>query len=61
VLADGTKIVSNPPMSLSVPNGATIPDQGMCFAVPEPGSGAYTPKMHEYRSNATGSLHFLVP
>jgi hypothetical protein len=61
VLADGTRVVSNPAMSLSMPNGATIPDQGMCFALAEPGSGAYTLKMHEYRSNATGSLKVLIP
>jgi hypothetical protein len=61
VLADGTKVVSDPAMSLSIPNGATIHDQGMCFALAEPGSGAFTLKIHEYRSNATGSLKVLIP
>lgn len=61
VLGDGSRVASNPPMSLSLPNGATLPHQGMCFAVPEPASGTYTLKLHEYRSKATGSLTFVIP
>jgi hypothetical protein len=61
VLADGSKVQSIPGMSLSVPNGATIPNQGVCFAVPEPGSGTFTLKLHEYRSKATGSLQLVIP
>jgi hypothetical protein len=61
VLADATSVISDPAMGLSIPNGATIPNQGMCFAVAEPGSGTDVLKIHEYRSNVTGSLQFLVP
>jgi hypothetical protein len=33
----------------------------MCFAVDVPGSGSYKLQMHEYRSNATGTLAFQLP
>jgi hypothetical protein len=61
VLADQTKVVGIPAMGLEIPNGAAIPNVGVCFSVAEPGSGTYVLKLHEYRSNATGSLQFLIP
>jgi hypothetical protein len=61
VLPDGTKTLSVPGMSLSVPNKTTIRDVGMCFAVPAPGSASYTLKMYESRSKKTGALVFVIP
>jgi hypothetical protein len=58
---DGTTTVSNPSVSLSLPVKGTLRDQGMCFAVPAPGSGTYKLTMHESRSKATGTLTFKVP
>ena len=58
---DGTTAVSNPAMGLSLPGKGTLRDQGMCFAVPAPGSGSYKLTMHESRSKATGTLTFQVP
>jgi hypothetical protein len=56
VLPDGTKLASNPAMTLSLPLNAAVPNVMMCFALTIPFEGTYTLKMHEYRSNATGSL-----
>jgi len=56
VLPDATKVVSNPAMSLSLALNAVLPNEAMCFAVTPPFEGTYTLKMHEYRSNGTGSL-----
>jgi hypothetical protein len=61
VLADKSKVIGIPAMGLEIANGATIPNVGVCFAIAEPGSGTYLLKLHEYRSNVTGSLQFLVP
>lgn len=61
VLADASKVISNPTMGLEVPYGARIPNVGMCFALPEPGSGTIALKMHEYRSRATGTLQLVIP
>ena len=48
-------------MGLEVPYGTTIRNVGMCFALPEPGSGAISLRMHEYRSRTTGTLQLLIP
>jgi hypothetical protein len=61
VLADKSKVIGVPAMGLEIANGATIPNVAVCFAVAEPGSGTYLLKLHEYRSNVTGSLQFLIP
>jgi hypothetical protein len=58
---DGTTAVSNPAVGFSLGPKATLRDQGMCFAVPAPGSGSYTLTMHESRSKANGTLPFVVP
>jgi hypothetical protein len=58
---DGTTAVSNPAVGLELAPKATLRDQGMCFAVPAPGSGSYTLTMHESRSKANGTLTFAVP
>jgi hypothetical protein len=65
-LPDSSLQTSNPPMSLSLPNKATLLDQDMCFAIPlTPGggyaTGPYTLSMHEYRSNKTGTVTFALP
>ena len=56
VLPDSTKLASDPAMTLSLPLSAAVPNVMMCFALTAPFEGTYTLKMHEYRSNATGSL-----
>jgi hypothetical protein len=61
VLADGSKVASVPVMGLELPASTTIRNQAMCFAVDEPGSGSYKLAMHEYRTNATGTLAFVIP
>ena len=58
---DGTTSTSNPAVSMSLTPKQTLRDQGMCFAVPAPGSGSYTLTMHEGRSKANGTLVFQVP
>jgi len=61
VLADGSKVASVPVMGIELPASTTIKNQAMCFAVDVPGSGSYKLQMHEYRSNATGTLAFTLP
>jgi hypothetical protein len=61
LVPDGTTSASNPLVSLSLSPKQTLRDQGVCFAVPVPGSGSYTLTMHESRSKANGKLVFLVP
>lgn len=60
-IPDGTTAISNPAVSISLPGKATLRDQGMCFAVPAPGSGTYKLTMHESRSKANGTITFQVP
>lgn len=60
-IPDGTTAISNPPVGMSLPGKATLRDQGMCFAVPAPASGAYKLTMHEYRSKANGTIPFTLP
>ena len=45
-LPDLTTQTSNPPIGLSIPNRATLRDEGICFAVPAPATGSYTLSMH---------------
>jgi hypothetical protein len=56
VLPDGSKVASVPQMSLSLPLNTSFPNEAMCFAVTPPFPGGYKIGMHEYRSNATGTL-----
>lgn len=56
VLPDGSKLDSNPAMGLSLALKGVLTNVAMCFAVTPPFDGTYTLKMHEYRSNATGSF-----
>lgn len=58
---DGTTSAGNPAVYISLPSKATVRDNGLCFKVPAPGSGAYTLTMHESRSKANGSIPFQVP
>jgi hypothetical protein len=58
---DGTTSAGNPAVYISLPSKATARDDGLCFKVPAPGSGAYTLTMHESRSKANGSISFQVP
>jgi hypothetical protein len=60
-IPDGTTAISNPAVGMSLPGKATLRDQGMCFAVPAPASGAYKLTMHEYRSKANGTIPFTLP
>jgi hypothetical protein len=60
-IPDGTTAISNPAVGMSLPGKATLRDQGMCFTVPAPASGAYKLTLHEYRSKANGSIPFTLP
>jgi hypothetical protein len=60
-IPDGTTAISNPAVGMSLPGKATLRDQGMCFAVPAPATGAYKLTMHEYRSKANGTMPFTLP
>lgn len=56
ILPDGSKLSSVPQMSLSLALNASLKNEAMCFAVATPYIGTYKIGMHEYRSNATGTL-----
>lgn len=60
-IPDATTAISNPAVGMSLPGKATLRDQGMCFVVPAPASGAYKLTMHEYRSKANGTIPFTLP
>src|SRR5664279_1367809 len=45
---DGTTSAANPVETITMASKATLPDNGVCFNVPAPGSGAYKLSMHEY-------------
>ena len=44
---DGTTSAGNPAVYIPLASKATVRDNGLCFKVPAPGSGAYTLTMHE--------------
>jgi hypothetical protein len=58
---DGTTAAGNPAVYVNLPAKGTVRDNGLCFNVPAPGSGAYKLTMHESRSKANGSISFQIP
>jgi hypothetical protein len=58
---DGTSAAGNPAAYITLPVKGTVRDNGLCFNVPAPGSGAYKLTMHEGRSKANGSISFQIP
>ena len=57
---EGNRVDSVPAMGLSLPLSVSVPNVAMCFTLPFSGAGDFTLRMHEYRSNATGSLVFQL-